>query len=733
MNIIFRIFTGDVRRIRHNVIGLIIILGLVILPCMYAWFNIASSWSPYDNTGNLKVAVANTDEGYQSDLMPMDLNVGDKVVSALHENDSIDWTFTSEKEAIKGTRSGKYYAALVINKDFSKDIMSLFSEKERHPVITYYSNQKVNAISPKVTDKASSALQETIGEMFMKTLSEVTINSLSNSSGYLSEAKMEEGLQEMDKRLKVLENDMNSSADIVDAVVNMTDTLDGLCNTTSKMVDQAGSKDRSDRSKLKEAASKVNSLSSDFSGISKKISSMLSDSVDSFSEVESQIDDSFDTLTTDRDKISSDLKGMSGDIQTLIDRYTAWERDLTNLQEALPEDEIIVRRSLQRMILKLNQAIAKQEGLKTRLDNTDELLSSVDTDITSVKKDLKSDAAECKKSLKSVLNDFNKYVKTDLGDLSHLLSEAGTDTEKLRSILDKTTNDSGRLLRSASGSLKDLKKMLEDTSYDIREASGRLADLVDSIKDGTDSEDIDMLKDLLAQDGELLASLWASPVSTDTHLIYKIENYGSSMAPFYTALSIWVGGVVMVSMIKTMLSKKRITELEACGKVTLTHQYLGRYLIFLAIGLIQSTLICLGNLYFLEIQCHHPFLFLMTGWLSSAVYVLIIYTLTISFGDIGKAVCVVLMVIQMAGSGGTFPIETAPKVFQLLYPFLPFVHTMNALRECIAGMYQNTYWIEMGYLLLYLIPTLLLGLVLRRPIIRLNHFFEEKLEEVKFI
>ena len=392
-----------------------------------------------------------------------------------------------------------------------------------------------------------------------------------------------------------------------------------------------------------------------------------------------------------------------------------------------------VRSDLQRMIVKLDQAIAKQETLKEKLENADQLLSSVDTDISSAKKDLKADAAACRKSLKSLRNDFKKNVQTDLGDLSDLLSSAGTDTEKLRTTLNQTADDSGTLLKSASGSLTDLKKILEDTSGDIRKASDRIGNVIDSIKDGVDSEDMDLLKDLLSQDGELLASLWASPVKMDTHLVYEIENYGSSMAPFYTALSIWVGGVAMVSMIKTMLSKKRLAELEAFGNVNLTQQYLGRFLIFLAIGLVQSTLICLGNLYFLGVQCIHPFLFLLTGWTSSAVYVMIIYTLTISFGDIGKAVCVVLMVMQVAGSGGTFPIETAPALFRMIYPFLPFVHTMNALRECIAGMYHNTYWTEMGILLLYLIPTLLLGLVLRRPIIRLNHFFEEKLEEVRFM
>ena len=181
------------------------------------------------------------------------------------------------------------------------------------------------------------------------------------------------------------------------------------------------------------------------------------------------------------------------------------------------------------------------------------------------------------------------------------------------------------------------------------------------------------------------------------------------------------------------ITDEKVEELQRYGKVRHTELYFGRFQIFLLLGLIQTTIICLGDLFFLGVQCYHPFLFLLASWLSSAVYVLIIYTLTISFGDVGKAVAVILLVIQVAGSGGTFPIEVAPTVFQKLYPLLPFVHTMNALRECIAGMYQNTYWLELRNLLLYLIPTLILGLVLRRPIIKMNRFFEEKLEEVKFM
>lgn len=119
---------------------------------------------------------------------------------------------------------------------------------------------------------------------------------------------------------------------------------------------------------------------------------------------------------------------------------------------------------------------------------------------------------------------------------------------------------------------------------------------------------------------------------------------------------------------------------------------------------------------------------MLAGWFSSIVYVNIIYTLTVSFGDIGKAVSVVLLVMQVAGSGGTFPIEVAPAFFKAVYPLLPFVHSMAAFRETIGGMYGMTYWTELGKLGIFLLLSLILGLLLRKPVIRMNEAFAEKLE-----
>ena len=287
------------------------------------------------------------------------------------------------------------------------------------------------------------------------------------------------------------------------------------------------------------------------------------------------------------------------------------------------------------------------------------------------------------------------------------------------------------LASSAGSDLSQIQKALE-TSSDLLETACQkdyrynLPGLSQMEATGDFSE----LEDLISGDKDSISSFLAAPVELKTNKVYPIENYGSSMAPFYSTLSIWIGGIVLVAMLKVTVSENGTTGLK---HLKLHQIYLGRYLIFLILGLLQSTLICLGDLFYLGIQCKHPFLFLLAGWVSSIVYVNIIYTLTVSFGDIGKAVSVVLLVMQVAGTGGTFPIEVAPGFFKAVYPLLPFTHSMAALREAVGGLYGMDYWIDLGKLCIFLMVSLIVGLVLRKPIIKVNEAFSEKLEETKIM
>ena len=176
MKTIWKLFVGDIRRITSNVVSIIIVIGLVVIPGIFTWFNVAASWDPFANTGNLKFAVANEDDGYRSDLIPVKINIGDQVVNTLRSNDQLDWTFTTKKEAINGTKSGEYYAAVVIPKNFSTRMMTFFASDGDHAEIAYYNNEKKNALAPKITGQGADTVSAQVNETFSETLTSTALS-----------------------------------------------------------------------------------------------------------------------------------------------------------------------------------------------------------------------------------------------------------------------------------------------------------------------------------------------------------------------------------------------------------------------------------------------------------------------------------------------------------------------------------------------------------------------------
>ena len=213
-----------------------------------------------------------------------------------------------------------------------------------------------------------------------------------------------------------------------------------------------------------------------------------------------------------------------------------------------------------------------------------------------------------------------------------------------------------------------------------------------------------------------------------TENVYEAVNYGTAVSPFYTTLALWVGGLLLTALIKVAPQKKGF--LSDAKEYQL---YFGRYLLFFVMGQIQAVITVVGDLYLLKIQCLHPGLFMVAASLTSFTFTLLIYTLTLSFGDIGKAFAVVMVVLQIAGSSGTFPIELLPDFFQKIYLYFPFPYAINAMREAVSGTYQNDFGIYLLWLMVFVIGSLLLGLVIRKPFINLNHFMHKRMHDTEMM
>lgn len=726
MKNVWKIFQRDMMRVRNNVIALVVIIGISVVPCLYAWFNIAASWDPYSNTGNLKVAVASADEGYEGSLIPIEINIGDKVLSALRENTQMEWVFTTEEKATSGVKSGKYYAAIVIPKDFSNKMMSVFSEKVEKPEITYYSNAKENAIAPKVTDKGAGAVQRQVNEVFIETVSDTTLTVLQAVSNMTQASGAETIVDNLNTNLNQIAGDLTASAGLLESFSDMTGSAQKLLNSTTEFLQTVQQQTKESRQTFQETSKTFSGLDDSMDAAADSVGTALKSAENVYDQMDQVISGAFSDESADAQQIASTLDTLAGQVGNVVTAYTSVRDSVAAVADKYPETSPLV----DAIVVRMDTSIQQQKNLQSKLQDSAKGLRDATTDLGTARSELKDLAAKNRENMSGVSASYKSSVQKSLNQLSASLTSSKQEISSLLSQLDQSANGIYKLTDTADSDLSEIQKVLGDSGELLAEASDRIADTIAKLDEMETSGDFSELEALISGDKSAISTFLAAPVSLDTHKIYEIANYGSSMAPFYSVLSIWIGGIVLVAMLKVNVSENCTKGLK---NVKLHQIYFGRFITFMIVGLFQSTLIALGDLLYLGIQCEHPFLFLLGCWFSSLVFVNIIYTLTVSLGDIGKAVSVILLVVQVAGTGGTFPIEVAPSFFRAVYPLLPFTHSMAALRETVGGMYGMNYWIDLGKLAIFLGISLIVGLVLRKPIIKANDAFTEKLEETKLM
>lgn len=736
MRSIIAILKRDLSRIRGSVVALIVAVGLVIVPTLYAWFNIAGSWDPYGNTGTLKVAVANSDDGYMSDLIPVRVNIGDTVVSALRENDQLDWRFVSESDAVEGVRSGEYYAAVVIPENFSSRMMTVFSSEAEHAEIVYYENQKANAIAPRVTDKAASTVRQQIDETFAKTISDVGLATTSSLLEFMDGDQIAAYAGNLSGTLAGAITTLRDASGSVDEFAGLLQSSTGLLDSTSDLMASAGAANENAEALVGDAKTGLSGMHDALDAAVAAINQSLKDSAGDYDAAAKAIDEAFGaadahvslTVTQLRDA-SADVAKRASDMRDVQDNILAVERDVegSNLPEKLKAELV---QKIDIVANTVGNVANQQELLAKHLSDAAASLETGAADARAKAQAVKDGIAEAKGSIGGVKDSYNATLKQQISDLSDAVADVARRGSDMADDLGATVTDLSHAASALSDDLAGAHAVLADASADLVSAADDLQRLKEGLDTAVTSGDLDRVRELIGSDPAALADALAAPVALDRQAVYHIKNYGSAMAPFYTTLSIWVAGIVLAAMLKANVDE---ADVKALGNPRLHELYLGRYAFFALLAFAQATLVCAGDLLFFGIQCEHPFQFMLVGWLAGFVFSNMIYTLTVSFGDIGKAIAVVLLVMQVAGSGGTFPIEMTADFFQAVYPFLPFTHAINAMHAAMAGAYGMEFWIELGTLSLYLIPSLALGLVFRRPVIRANRWIIEKLEETKLM
>ncbi|MEC4272299.1 YhgE/Pip domain-containing protein [Adlercreutzia sp. R25] len=729
MGNIRRLFCFDMGRLKANVVSIIITVGLIIMPSLFAWYNIIACWNVFDNTGNLTVAVANTDEGYQSDLVPLRINVGDQVVSALRANDQIDWHITDEEDAVDGAKSGRYYAAVVIPKTFSRDMLTFYTGDSGHADIVYYANEKKSAIAPKITDQGADSVSYQVNAVFAETLSEVALSLAESISSFAEDDDWDGRIAVVADHVREMADSFDDAASVLTLYSSLAQSCENLSRNSAALAEKAsGALDET----LSAATTRSDAVPATVGALrdsADSLKSSLASSTAGFEAVSDSIDDLFDAASADSQGIAKDLRTQADALASHAKMYRDVADGLDGLAASLPDT---VRPQVSALAGRARSVAAQADSMADSLRGAAAKLEQGDADVGAERDEAKAKAAEALASVKAISDEYEANVAPGLASL---VDEASSMADSLSTV---TTNlkGVGSELSASAGSAADVMagtaEKIDGATAKLREVSSGLREMAKSIDEAVASGDRDALRAVLGSDVSALSRALAMPVGVERIPVFPVENFGSAMAPLYTTLALFIGSLLILVVFKPKVSR-RIQEAAGLVNAKPRQLFFGRFAVMAVVSLAQTTVMALGNMFFLDVQVASPVLFMLCFWGAGLVFTFIIYALVVSFANLGKAIAVLLLIVQVTGCGGSFPLQIMPDFVQALSPWLPATHVVNAMRSAMMGTYGNDFWVQMGMLCLFLVPAALLGLVLRKPLAKFMEWYVEQVESSKLI
>ena len=706
----------DLKRLVVNPVACIILAGVCILPALYAWYTIETMWDPYANTGSIKVAVVNEDKGADSNYTGK-INIGQEVVDELHSDHELDWQFVSKDEAMDGVYSSEYYAALIFPENFSEDFISVFSGNFTQPKIEYYVNEKLSGSGTKVTDSAASKIETTIDESFVSQVSNKVVEIAQRTGGAVHD-KSEQSTSLLSHSVEEARNAISQNRTMVN---DLTPTIDSSIHSVDSSNDL-----------LKKLVASLPALDARLDSASTSLENIRKTLNDYSATLSAKVTESAFALTQAAVDINLASAQIAGDIQTAkanVDTALAEARELVSynnqLLESLRNSPVASTDQVQKAIsdieaqnASLSSTITSLEQLANQLDNNAQAVKNATDTVANV---AKTSADNLQKSAKDFQITILPEIDTSLDSLASAIGTLRGATESLRTLFDQEST----LLTQLASMLEQSKSICAEVGLSLEALENNLESTYTDLRSLQNSASFKELTTLLGMNPDDVSSFMSSPVKLDTVALYPVNPYGSGIAPFFSNLALWVCGFILMAIVRLRVDPVGLPRFSA------TQAYFGRWLFYVSIGIIQSLIICIGDLV-LGIQCENPAAFIGAGVLAGFVYVNLLYALAYSMRHIGKALAVVLLVLQIPGSSGMFPVEMMPEFYQVLNPLLPFTYSIDAMREAIGGMYGAHYLIDMLILGGCFIPVgLFIGLMGVHFGYNVNTLFDAKLSQTE--
>ena len=727
MRNIWELIKDDIRCMRCNVVTGLIPVGLVLLPSIFSWYNVLACWDVFGNTGNMKVAVANVDEGYESDLIPIEINVGDRIVSALHENDQLAWVFTSKDDAIEGVRAGRYYAAVVIPESFSSDMMSFYSKDVEHASIVYYANDKKSAIAPKVTDQGADQIANQVNEVFAETISEAALGISSGLIKYAQDDGVSGNIVLLAQHVDRLSKQLADSASIVRMYAKAIGSSSELLNGSTDLADRVNTS-ATEVSDTAQVASQTISGSMEVATSSlKDLADAVEDSVGRYDSALSAMEDAFSSVSTLSSDASSGLRNLASRI-----RSEAQERakDLEKFKELSKEIDKSSAESFKTLTSRYEAAIDAHSSLADSLDKSAQILDDAQAQDDEKRKEVGNEISVVRENIKQMRTDFEMNLKPSLEDLSGSFRRAEDSLAQSGAEVNAISSGVAGSSTEAIMDMREMQGKVDAVADDLDAASRKLSDLSSQITSASELKDSSKLQDILSVTPSQLAEALSAPVELERNAVYSVSNFGSAMSPLYTTLALWIGALVMMVTLKPEPRPETMEKLENLKPYQV---FCGKYCMIALIAFLQSTTVALGNMLFLGVQVENPLHYMVCFWVSGLVFSFIIYTLVAAMGNLGKAISVFLLIVQVSGGGGSFPLQLLPQFFQNVSPYLPITHAVKAMRAAMFGIYMNDFWVEILLLMAFIVPLAIVGLALKTPISKFVHKFTEAAESTKVL
>lgn len=753
MRNVLEIVRNDFRVIRQNTMTGIMVFGLVLIPLLFTCFNVLASWEPFENTEKLKIAVASNDRGHRTDIGAIDVNLGNEVLSKLSRNHEIDWQITDSEDAIDGTKSGDYYAAIVLPENFSTELMTFYVRGTKAPKLTLYTNEKKNALSSIITSKGASGVIQEIDKNFTQVVASVGLGVITSLDEYLNTSDSKQALTRVQNRVDDTAARLRSGAQTARSLSTLVETTVPLVETADSILENAGAR----MDILRNGSGDGNvagDLEAAVGNVRDSVSTALDATQSSYEGVRDRVNELVDGTQATSGATADTFDAMAAKFGQQADGLTAMRDRLEDTVGAVVPG--VAKPGYDRAISDLNTSIARTRGLQ-------ESFSAVAADLRGGR-DTGSSISQAKDAFTAAIaavenakNSYEQNLRPQIDALSEPVSRLSNDIEvigeDIRGIRGTISGSPVDTLRKTSAATMGLSTRFDDLA-------ARFDEIDNALEEAKDTGDLSRIAEAVGDDPSALAAQLAAPVQVEEDPVFPVQSFGAGMAPFYATLALWIGALLSSVLIRTTVRSRdgqKVGDDEAENVVsdavddaqgdaasdeideptsdaqinaaqaddyTRVEKYFGRFATFASVGLVQSTLMVLGLQVYVGIEPAHRFLMLLAGWVISLVFMMIVFSFVFTFDNAGKAICVLLLVMQVSAAGGAYPLPLVPQWVQNISPWLPGTYAIDMFRSSIAGIYEADYWKLMFMLALFIIPSLILALGLQR-------IFEKGINDIK--